>query len=326
MPGSQPPVGGRQNARESARVGVLTGGSSRERDRSLATGRDVADALAALGHDVAVLDTADAAFVDQVRGVDVAFLAIAGRGGEDGTLQGFLDTCGIRYTGSGVRASALAMHKPTAKTVAAAAGVPVLPGVRVGPGPDAGVAAKEVLAQLDAPVIVKPDSEGSSIDIAVAHDAAGLTRLIGELRERNPYLLVEPFVAGHPVTVGVLETDGEPTALPPVAVAADGEFYDHTAKLDPARHEFRCPADLPEAVLAEVAAAAVRAHRALGCAGYSRSDFIVTDAGEVAWLELNTLPGLRRSGTMALMAETVGIPFEQLIATILATASATEAP
>ncbi|WP_425528068.1 D-alanine--D-alanine ligase family protein [Yinghuangia seranimata] len=301
-------------------MGILTGGTSRERERSLATARDVADALAALGHTAQLIDTADAAFAGAVRGVDAAFLAIAGRGAEDGTLQGFLQAQGIAYTGSGVRASALAMHKPTAKTVAAAAGVPVLPGVQVHPTRDAGVAAKEVLDALPAPVIVKPESEGSSIDIAVAHDVASLTEVLTRLRRSGQPLLAEPFMAGRAVTVGVLEEDGEPVALPVVEVTTDAEFYDHTAKLDPAGHAFHCPADLPAGVAEALTDAACLAHRALGCAGYSRSDFVVADDGTFAWLELNTLPGLRRSGTLALMAEAAGATYEQLIDRVLATA------
>jgi D-alanine-D-alanine ligase len=301
-----------------ARIGVLTGGTSRERDRALATGRDVADALAALGFTTRIVDTADIAFEAQVGGLDVAFLAIAGRGAEDGTLQGFLETRGIAYTGSGVRASAVAMHKPTAKTVVAAAGVPVLPGVRVDPVQGADAEAKEIIGRLGAPVIVKPESEGSSLDIAVAHDTAGLADLLRELRKPGQLLLAEPFVSGRAVTVGVVEDEGVPMALPIVEVTTSAEFYDHAAKLDPDGHEYHCPAELPDEVAASIAEAACRAHTALGCSGYSRNDFIVDDAGQAYWLELNSLPGLRRSGTLVLMAEAAGATYEQLITYILA--------
>ena len=304
-------------------IGVLTGGRSRERDRSLQTGGAVAQALRSLGHQVDIIDTADSSFGERVRGVSVAFLALAGRYAEDGRLQGYLETVDVRYTGSGVLASALAMHKPSAKTIVAAAGVPVLPHVRIDPVRDAHAEAVEVLKRLDAPVIVKPESEGSSIDITVARSVGELADLIAGQRRDELRLFAEPFVQGRSVTVGVLETQSGPITLPVVEVAAQREFYDHTAKLDPSLHTFICPAILPPGVSDTVTRLACLAHRSLGCAGYSRSDFVIattedgaTGAG-VYWLEANTLPGLRLDGTFALMAKTVGMAYEQLIARIL---------
>ncbi|MFE4512772.1 hypothetical protein ACFRMQ_01055 [Kitasatospora sp. NPDC056783] len=298
-------------------VGVLTGGTSRERGRSLVTGADVAQALTTLGHRIHVIDTADPAFADRVRAVDVAFLALAGRHAEDGRLQGFLETIGIPYTGSGIRASALAMHKPTAKIVAGAAGVPVLVDVFVPDTQAAATAATDVLARLNFPVIVKARDEGSSIGMAVARDRTQLVRTLGGFRSAGHSLFVEPFVEGKAVTVGVLETNGDPVALPAAEVLATGDFYDHTAKNSPELHSFSCPADLPGDTALKLGEAARRAHTALGCASHSRSDFVVTPDGRFHWLELNTLPALRRTATLPLMAAAAGIGHEELVERIL---------
>jgi D-alanine-D-alanine ligase len=311
LPGLPPP---------DALIGVLTGGRSRERDRSLLSGHTAAAALTALGYQVRIIDTADPSFRRAVQQVDVAFLAIAGRWAEDGKLQGYLDTTGVPYTGSGVLASALAMHKPAAKIIVHAAGVPVLPHHRIDPTADAEVEARQILSRLGAPVIVKPESEGGSIDIAVAHDPAELAQLLTALRGPDQPLFAEPFVRGQAVTVGVLETAGELVSLPVLATSAsDGEFYDYAAKRDSTRHSYQCPADLPPETAAACAHAARHAHRALGCSGYSRSDLVIDHNGQVFWLETNTLPGLSHAGNLATMAGAAGITYDQLVARILTT-------
>ncbi|WP_246126430.1 D-alanine--D-alanine ligase family protein [Embleya hyalina] len=256
----------------------------------------MARALIALGYRARVLDTVDPAFVEKVRTVDVALLALAGRRAEDGTLQGFLETMGIPYTGSGVRASALAMDKPTAKTVAGAAGVPVLADVLVSDTEAADTAADEgILARLGVPVIVKARDEGSSVGPAVARDRMRLVQALEDLRGAGHALFVEPFVEGRMVTVGVLETDLVPSSLPATEVFVVGDFYDRTAKAGPDLHSFGCPADLPDVTALEIGEAARRAHLALGCSSHSRSDFVIAPDGRFHWLELNTLPALRRT-------------------------------
>jgi D-alanine-D-alanine ligase len=305
------------------RVGVVTGGRSRERDRSLLSGQAVAEALTALGHHVRVVDPAEPGLIEALAQVDVAFLAIAGRYAEDGKLQGLLETLGIPYTGSGVLASALGMHKPSAKAMVAAAGVPVLEHECLDPE-DAGdvtVTARTIMDRLGGPVIVKPAGEGGSVGVAVAHDPTELVDLIAATQAQDGPLLVEPFVSGPAATVGVLGTSGELVALPVLVVEAAGEFYDHAAKRDPALHVYHCPAPLPAGVADKVGRAAVRAHRALGCWGYSRSDFIIDANGKPWWLEVNTLPGLSRGGNLATMAAAAGIAYEELVSRILATAT-----
>lgn len=294
-------------------IGVITGGYSRERDGSLLSGATAADALADVGYTVRQLDTALPTFTDDVTKVDVAFLAIHGRWAEDGKLQGFLDTIGVPYTGSGVLASALAMHKPTGKAVVASAGVPTLSAVEL----DADTAS--VGDTIGWPVIVKPASEGGSLGHAVAHNLEDLAYALSESDPEIELFLEQFVIGGRAVTVGLVEIDGELTALPPLEACVEGEFYDWESKTDPRLHRYVCPADLPDGMGTGVVGAALRAHRALGCNGFSRQDFVVSD-DEFWWLEANALPGLSAGGNLATAAKAVGITYKELVLHLLATA------
>ncbi|MEV7177729.1 D-alanine--D-alanine ligase [Kitasatospora sp. NPDC093679] len=298
-------------------IAVVTGGRSGERDRSLLSGRSVRESLVRQGVPHVVLDPADEHFAEHVRTADVAFLAIAGQWAEDGKLQGLLDSLGVPYTGSGVMASAVGMHKPTAKSVVQAAGVPVLPHLLVRGGDDPEAAAKDAVARLGLPVIIKPPSEGGSIGVLVFRDPVELAAVLASGGD----WLIEPFSSGTAVTCGVITRDGELSALPPLeTLPTSAEFYDYTAKRDPNGHRYCCPAALSPSVTAAVQQAALDAHRALDCHGHSRSDFIVTESGEVFWLEVNTLPGLSPHGNLATMAHAAGIGYDDLIGLILAAA------
>lgn len=294
-------------------IGVVTGGCSRERDGSLLSGATVSDALADTGCAVRQLDIALPTFADDITKVDVAFLAIHGQWAEDGKLQGFLDTIGVPYTGSGVLASALAMHKPTGKAVVAAAGVPTLPSLQLNTD------TASVDETIGWPLIVKPTSEGGSLDLAVAHDLGDLVAVLA-VSDRDVDLFLERFVVGgRAVTVGLVEIDGELTALPPLEACVDGEFYDRASKRDARLHRYVCPADLPNGVSSGVVNAGLRAHQALGCDGYSRHDFII-NGDEFWWLEANTLPGLSVGGNLATAASAAGITYKELVLHLLATA------
>jgi D-alanine-D-alanine ligase len=301
-------------------VGLVTGGRSGERDRSLLSGEAVGEVLDRRGVKHIRLDPGDPQFADRIRAVDIAFLAIAGRWAEDGKLQGLLETLGIPYTGSGVLASAAAMHKPTAKALVSAAGVMVLPHVLVREGDDLAGVVQDSCHALAMPVILKPCSEGGSIGVQVARDPGQLVTALRGDAGRGEWL-VEPFTAGSAVTCGVLQRDGALVALPVLqTVPTTAEFYDYTAKRDPRGHRYICPAMVPDAVLAALSQSALTAHQALQCSGYSRSDFLLTPDREVFWLEANTLPGLSRHGNLATMAGVAGISYDELIVAILASA------
>lgn len=170
------------------------------------------------------------------------------------------------------------------------------------------------------PLILKPLSEGGSIGMTVCHDDVELAAALSGVRADDGWF-AEPFTTGTPVTCGILEVEGTPAALPPLETLPVGaEFYDYATKRDKDRYRYRCPAELPATTLDAITDAALTAHRALACTGYSRSDFIITPGGPV-WLEINTLPGLSRTGNLATMADAAGIDYDQLVRTILATAT-----
>ncbi|WP_435060135.1 D-alanine--D-alanine ligase family protein [Streptomyces sp. bgisy060] len=306
----------------SARIAVVSGGRSTERERSLMSGRAAWESLDRQGYTTRFLDPADKTFADDIRSADVAFLAIAGQYAEDGKLQGLLEHLNIPYTGSGVAASAVGMHKVLAKTVVGAAGVAVLPSVAL---PARGEVSTQVITSTVAfPLILKPLSEGGSIGMTLCRDTA---QLADALRAVDPGAgwFAEPFTTGIPVSCGVLELDGSPFALPPLAtIPTDAEFYDYATKRDKTKYRYECPANLPSPTLDAITTAALTAHDALGCSGYSRSDFIVDPDGRPVWLEINTLPGLSHTGNLATMAAAAGIDYDELIRMILATAHTTE--
>jgi D-alanine-D-alanine ligase len=300
----------------SAGVAVVTGGRSAERDRSLLSGRTVLASLRRQGYQPELLDLSAPGFNERVAGVDVAFLAIAGQWAEDGKLQGLLESLDVPYTGSGVAASAVAMHKAMAKTVVSAAGVPVLPHVELHSGTPGSTPLFDG-GDVAFPVIIKPLSEGGSVGMAICHTDQEIAAAIGQ-GTRGAAWLAEPFTPGPAITAGVIERDGRPTALTPLeTIPTRGAFYDYTAKRNPDRHVYRCPPALNQTTVDAVRDLAIAAHQALGCRGYSRSDFVVDEDGQPHWLEINTLPGLSGHGNLATMAAADNITYDQLIRHIL---------
>ncbi|MFI7126992.1 D-alanine--D-alanine ligase [Nonomuraea sp. NPDC050153] len=302
------------------RIGVLTGGRSRERARSLLSGNTTLTALRRLGLSAVMIDTKDPDFLDQLREIDVAMLAIAGQYGEDGKLLGLLEHLDIPYTGSGVLASALAMHKTAAKTMVAAHGVTVLPGCGIDTERPADLVAKDLTETLPLPIIVKPVSEGGSIDMRLSRTEDDPAAAVDELRPTGQALFAERLRPGLSVTAGVLDDGEQLRVLPLLETRPNGDFYDYPTKNNPAAFINHCPADLPEQAAERVKQYAQTAHRALGCDGYSRSDFVVADGDQVWWLETNTLPGLSAAGNMATMANAAGLDYDALITFILSTA------
>ncbi|MEW1551808.1 D-alanine--D-alanine ligase family protein [Streptomyces tsukubensis] len=305
----------------SAPLAVITGGWSTERERALLSGTTVAEALTGIGIEHRVFDLADDphTLMTGLKESELALLAIAGRGAEDGPLQGLLETAGVRYTGSGVFASAVGMNKTAAKELVSAQGVITPSGTPVRRGQDPDEQAEAIADGFGLPVIVKPVSEGGSIGLALARTAGELADALRV--QAGVSMMVEEYIEGRPVSVGVLErADGTLHVLPPLeAETADG-IYSAAAKNRPDLTAYHCPARVSQTVRKELGDAARRAHRALHCRGYSRHDFVVSDSGLPVWLEVNTLPGLSRGGNLARMAEADGISYEQLLAHIVRTA------
>ena len=239
-------------------------------------------------------------------GIDVAFIALHGPWGEDGKIQGVLETFGIPYTGSGVLASALAMDKAMAKAVLAANGIDVPRGVVV--------ASDRERPAIVPPAVVKPVENGSSVGVTMVDDPAGYPAAIAEALRYDRRALVEERIRGIELTVGVIGPDDGLQALPVIEIVPKRAFFDYRAKYDAAASEEICPARVPEAVAARAQELALRAHRALGCRSISRLDLIwsPTDDRLVA-LEVNTMPGMTANSLVPKAALVAGITFPDLV-------------
>ncbi len=298
------------------RVGVVMGGWGAEREVSLRTGEGVAAALESRGHDVVRVvcgDDGDAALDVQLRRarVDVVFLALHGRGGEDGCAQGLLELLRIPYTGSGVLASALAMDKVKAKEMFRLHNVPTPPYYVVARAQLGELA--EVHGSFGFPVVVKPRREGSSVGVGKCASPEELVGAVTRALDHDDSVLVERHVPGAEVHVGIL--DGQ--ALGAIEVVPRGGLYDYTAKYTPGQTDYFCPPRVPATHLRGVVNLGLCAARALSCTGACRIDVIVTPGGNEYVLEVNTLPGMTATSLLPKIAAACGIDYPSLCEAIL---------
>ncbi|MBB3173936.1 D-alanine-D-alanine ligase [Endobacter medicaginis] len=301
-------------------VAVVMGGMSSEREVSLSSGRQVCGALRAAGYEVTPIDAGPdlAALVGAIDGAgadgarpDVVFNALHGPFGEDGTIQGVLDWMGIPYTHSGLRASAVAMDKQAARAVFAAAGLPVAPGGLVE------IAALEATDPLPLPYVIKPVSEGSSVGVEIIRAGSNRRAEIARGWRFGSHALVEEFIPGRELTVGVL--DDRALTVTEIAPTIEGhDFYDYEAKYSEGGSRHVLPAPVHPDVIADAKRIALAAHRALGCRGASRSDFRYDDTagepGRLVLLEVNTQPGLTATSLLPEQAAACGMDFAALCA------------
>ncbi|HSQ66313.1 MAG TPA: D-alanine--D-alanine ligase [Polyangiaceae bacterium] len=296
------------------KVGVIMGGPSAERDVSLRTGEGVAKALEERGHSVAriVFSTGDVLpELIKASRIDVAFLALHGRGGEDGCVQGMLELLGIPYTGSGVLASALAMDKLKAKEMFRLHNVPTPPYYVAS---DADLTdLEEVHGSFGFPVIVKPRGEGSSVGVTKAHNLAELASGIEKALAHDTCALVERFIPAMEVHVGLL--DGR--VLGAIEVVPKSGLYDYHSKYTAGATEYICPPRLPSTRARGVMTLAERAAKALGCTGACRVDVLVTEGENEYVLEVNTLPGMTPTSLLPKIAASAGIDYDALCEAIL---------
>lgn len=305
-----------------ARIGVLMGGSSSERDVSLRTGQAVHQSLLRRGYDAVAIDVTDRLHQDLMKQkVAVAFLSLHGPGGEDGTIQGFLETIGMPYTGAGVRASAVGMHKVMTKTVLAAHDIPVPRGtvVRRGNAPSMVMILKE--ARLKLPIVVKPASQGSTIGVTIVRQLKEWKAALTLAHRYDAEAMVEAYIPGHEVTVSILgSATGLPKVLPAVEIVAPDGFYDFSAKYQKGKTQYLCPAPLPAKILREIGALARRTYQVLDCEGAARVDFRITAKGRPAVLEINTVPGMTETSLLPMAAARAGIDYDSLVEWILQSA------
>ncbi len=321
------------------KVTVLTGGTSSERDVAIASAVQVIAALRGCGHEVAVVDTArgyipeaaestmlsgavgvEPPSIDElralergilisglgnlpvVRDADVLFLALHGGRGEDGTIQTLLEMIGVPYTGSGRLGSAMAMDKDVSKRLFRAAGVPTADWVM------APASREQVGADFGWPTVIKPSKEGSTVGLTVVKRPEDYDAAVAVARQYDDEVLIERFVPGRELTVGILEGK----ALAVGEIIPRHEIFDYECKYTPGMSEEIFPADLPADIAAETQRLGVVAHEALKLGGYSRVDFRLTPAGELFCLEVNTLPGMTATSLLPQSARAVGIAFPEL--------------
>ena len=307
------------------RVAVLKGGDSLERQVSLRSGARVEHALERLGHDVVAIDVGTD-LVDRLGAErpDVAFVALHGRGGEDGTVQELLELLGIPYTASGPSACIRCTDKVLAKHALRDAEVPTPDFYAFSQAAFEELGAARALPaieeRLDFPIVVKPAGQGSALGIKFARTPGDVPGAIVAAFSYDTKVLLERHVAGRDLAVSVLEgVDGVPEALPVVeAVPNEEDFYDFEARYEIGRTTFTCPAELPAEVASRARELALAAYRVLGCYGFARVDLMLDEAsGELTVLEADVIPGLTDTSLLPLAAEAAGISFEALIARVL---------
>ncbi len=291
-----------------ARVAVVMGGPSTEREVSIASGRAVAAALERLGYDVRTLDF-DAAFVRAIGDLapDVVFNALHGWGGEDGTIQGVLDWLRVPYTGSDLRSCALSMDKHLTKKLLTAEGLPT-------PAWDTfdfdGGTLPLLPGSLNLPLVVKPRAEGSSTGVSIVRTHEEWSRAMIELSTRRANILAEEYVPGRELQCGVLFE----AALPIVEILPQtAEFYDYDAKYSPGGSRHETPARIDDDLAHRLQMLALSTHRMLGLRDYSRTDFIVTASGRPYILEINSLPGMTATSLFPEVCAAAGISFDALV-------------
>lgn len=293
------------------KVALLAGGTSGEREISLASGAGAKKALEEAGYEVVQLDPALRADIRRLidEDFDVAFLALHGRGGEDGTLQGFLETIGMSYTGSGVCASAIAIDKGRSKFFYERAGLatPAWTVVRRYEPYDLDA----IISEAGDHVVVKAIHEGSTLGIYIVEGKPALAEAINAAFEFDDEVLIEQYIAGPEYTIVVLGNQ-DVEVLPIIEIIPANDFYDFESKYAPGGSEHICPARLDEATTAAMQRAAATAHIALGCAGATRTDFILDADGQAWVLETNTLPGMTETSLLPDAARAAGISFPDL--------------
>jgi D-alanine-D-alanine ligase len=292
------------------RVGVLYGGNSAERVISLRSGKAVLDALLESGVDAVGVDVQfNSGLFEQLKGLDTAFIALHGRGGEDGLIQSVLEILEIPFSGSRVLASALAMDKIKTKQIWAGAGLPTPAFMTV----KSESALESAFDTLGHTIMVKPPKEGSSIGMARVQSKEELARAVGEARRYDDDILLEQWIRGSEFTCAIL--NGE--ALPVIRLETPNEFYDFEAKYQSNQTRYLVPCGLPAEKEQELQALSLKAFECLGAQGWGRIDAMLDDAGRFWLLELNTVPGMTDHSLVPMAAKARGLSFPQLVMEIM---------
>ncbi len=300
------------HAEQFGRVAVLLGGSSAEREVSLVTGAAVLAALQARGVDAHAVDPSESSLdVLHAGGYQRVWNALHGRGGEDGVIQGALETMGIPYTGSGVLGSALSMDKLRSKQLFTAVGLDTPPYQLLDSEADLLAAGKN----LGWPMIVKPANEGSSVGMARAENMQELRQAWELARDYDDCVLAESWITGGEYTASILQG----AALPLIRIEAANVFYDYQAKYESDETRYFCPSGLDADLESKFQKAAMRAFNAIAASGWGRVDFMLDAQGRAMFLEVNTVPGMTSHSLVPMAAKVAGLDFEELVWRILET-------
>ncbi|WP_437889038.1 D-alanine--D-alanine ligase [Phytobacter sp. V91] len=299
------------------KVAVLLGGSSAERDVSLNSGAAVLKGLREGGVDAYAVDPRDVDVTTlKTMGFNKVFIALHGRGGEDGTLQGLLELIGLPYTGSSVMASAISMDKMRSKLLWQGAGLPVAPGVALTRQEFESGLKNDAIQRIEAlglPVIVKPSREGSSVGMSKVDESAVLTAALALAFQHDDEVLIEKWLSGPEFTVAILGEE----ILPSIRIQPAGTFYDYEAKYLSDETKYFCPAGLEVEDEAALQSLVLKAWRTLGCRGWGRIDAMKDSDGQFYLLEANTSPGMTSHSLVPMAARQAGLSFSQLVVRIL---------
>jgi D-alanine-D-alanine ligase len=296
------------------KVAVLYGGNSAERDVSLKSGQAIAKGLEEAGFTVVLIDTKTVPLTDLLaKKIDRVFIALHGRGGEDGCLQGALEYLGIPYTGSNVLGSSLSMDKVRSKQIFKACDIPTAPFTVVNKADFATLSLESILADLGGRVMVKPANEGSSIGMAQAKTFEQLRNALIEAFGFDTQVLLEAWIDGPEYTVTILGDK----ALPAIHMETPREFYDYEAKYQSTSTQYHCPCGLSERDENEIKALSINAFNATGAQGWGRVDIMRNQRGEWQVLEVNTVPGMTETSLVPKAAKVFGLNFSELVTQIL---------
>ncbi|GAA0458792.1 D-alanine--D-alanine ligase [Alkalibacillus silvisoli] len=298
------------------KVAVLYGGTSKEREVSLSTGKGMIKALEELNHDVLAIDFNPSqldALLTQLKDVDLVFIGLHGKQGEDGTVQGLLDLLDIPYVGSGVLSSSLAMDKTRAKQVFAMHNIPVAKSETYHFKETRFKVIDHVKKHFDTPFVVKPNQEGSTLGLTVVESWEQLNDAIQLAFTHDSDIIVETYVQGRELTVAVLGNYGDEQSLPVIEIVPKSKYYDYESKYAEGGSEHIVPAEIDEELTMEIQNYAKLAHQSLGCETYSRVDFILNEQLEPIILEVNTLPGMTPTSLYPDAAAAVDLSYVEMI-------------
>jgi len=298
------------------KIAVLMGGRSSEREISLKTGRQVSQALLEKGYEIKQIDPAGD-LIDELQGFqpDVVFIALHGRYGEDGTMQGLLEILGFPYTGSGVLSSALCMDKVMAKKIMEYEGIPTPPYQVITEQYDRSTI-ESLTKEMGLPLVVKPVREGSTIGVSIVREEDELEKALHEAFKYDQSVLVEKYIDGIELTAAVLGTK-ELRVLPLIEIVSETEFYDYTAKYTPGMSHHIIPARIPPEAAAQVEELVLKTYKAMNCSQYARVDLMLNKKYEPFILETNTLPGMTETSLLPDAARAAGISFAELVSLLV---------